>query len=136
MAKKAKYESDLTDKHKAFCLEYFANGYNATQAYLKIYPDSAYDSAKCNSNRLITNDNIKDYIRELKTNKEEAAGLSWLKIANEFKNIAFDHNTEVRDRLRALEDINKMLGYNEAEKTETTLRGSGLKIGFADADDD
>lgn len=128
--------SELTEKQKAFCLEYFRNGYNGTQAYLAVYPTTEKEnSAAAASSRLLRSVKIQDHIKYLKANKEEAAGLSWLKIADEFRKLAFDERTEPKDRLRALEDINKMLGYNEAEKTETTLKGSGLKIGFADDND-
>lgn len=50
---------ELTPKERAFVNEYFLCGMNQTQAYLRLYPKSSYDSARANSARLIAKDNIK-----------------------------------------------------------------------------
>lgn len=54
-----KKEPALSDKHRAFIDEYFLNGYNATRAYMKIYPKSGYESARALASALLTNVNIK-----------------------------------------------------------------------------
>ena len=51
----------LPKRHQAFIDEYL-KCFNATRAYLKVYPKSTYDAARANSSRLITQDNIKEQI--------------------------------------------------------------------------
>jgi len=50
---------------KVFANEYVKNGGNATQAYLKAYPESSYESANANAQRLIVNDSIKEEINNI-----------------------------------------------------------------------
>lgn len=44
---------------------YFETGMNQTQAYLKVYPDSGYDSARTTASTLFAKPNIKAGIRHL-----------------------------------------------------------------------
>ena len=54
----------LNEKQKAFCDFYIELG-NATEAYKKAYKSCKSDAvARANSSRLLTNDNIKNYIEE------------------------------------------------------------------------
>lgn len=158
-------KKELSERHEAFIREYLLH-YNGTKAYLKIYPDSDYDSARANSSRLIANDNIKERIEHLNKNLEEAAEISRLKVLKEFMNIGFssfasfqkdwmtkkefEDLTEIEkaciasisheviqvdksvmkevvkfklyDKQRALENINKMLGYNEQQEIEHDIK--------------
>ena len=64
---------ELKLKHKLFANEYIANGQNATQAYLKAYPDVTEETARVNGSKLLTNTNIRAYIdAELKKIEEKA----------------------------------------------------------------
>jgi hypothetical protein len=78
MAKKEKKkepepeESELNEKQKLFCdlyvsKDFFANGVQAyIQAYnIDITKEGAYDAARANSSRLLTIDNIYNYINKL-----------------------------------------------------------------------
>lgn len=62
-------------KHQEFINQYFLCNLNQTEAYLKVYPKSSYDSARANSSRLIADDNIKAEIdarlTELKMSADE-----------------------------------------------------------------
>ena len=51
-------DKPLSIKHSKFVDEYL-RCFNGTQAYLLVYPKATYESAKANSARLLTNDNIK-----------------------------------------------------------------------------
>lgn len=53
------------DKWKHFCLLYLQS-YNATQAYMKVY-DCDYNTARVNASRLLTNDNVKSFLDEIRT---------------------------------------------------------------------
>jgi phage terminase small subunit len=52
----------LSKKHRAF-VENYLTDFNGTQAYLRVYPKAAYDSAKTSAAELLTKDNIKAEIR-------------------------------------------------------------------------
>lgn len=56
--------SDLTDKQKAFVIEY-VRLFNATQAYINVY-DVDYETAKVNASRMLTNANLKSAIEMLR----------------------------------------------------------------------
>jgi len=131
---------------------------------MKYYPDSDYDSARANSSRLISNDNIQQRINELRADLEKAAGISKLKVIKEFMSIGFssfgsfqkdwltkkefedlsaeelaciseirtetiqvDKNVtkevvkfKLHDKQRALENLSKLLGYNEQTEGDST----------------
>jgi len=65
-------ESDMRDRHKAFTIEYLKS-FNATQAYLNVY-DVDYNTAMSAGSRLLTNDKVKDLIKELR--KERLSDLA------------------------------------------------------------
>lgn len=97
--------------------------WNATKAYQFAYPDSSYDSARVNASKLLTNTNILAYIEEIQKDLSKLAGVSALGNILELKKILeVDDNKEAKeragDRIKALEVINKMLGFNAPEKSE------------------
>ena len=55
--------SKLSKRHKVFVDEFFNKKFNATEAYLAVYPKSNYNSARANSARLIATDNVKEEIK-------------------------------------------------------------------------
>lgn len=89
---------ELTEKQKIFCFEYIID-WNATRAYRKAYPDVKDDNvAGAAGYRLLRNVKIDEFISETLNNIEKAAGISKLKVINEFKTLAFSnistlHNT-------------------------------------------
>lgn len=79
---------ELNERQKAFCHEYIFD-WNGTRAYKKIYNIQDDNQAASNSSRLVRNDKVKEYIKYLKENIEEASGVSLLMIVKEHKKIAF-----------------------------------------------
>lgn len=59
---KDKKKKELSQAHKAFITEYMINGYNATQAYKKVYPKSTYEAARRSASDLLTNPDIKEAV--------------------------------------------------------------------------
>jgi phage terminase small subunit len=57
-------DSELTDKQKAFVIEY-VRLFNATQAYINVY-DVDYDTAKANGPRMLANARVKSLIQEMR----------------------------------------------------------------------
>lgn len=163
---------DLTNSQKVFCQEYIYD-WNATRAYKVAYPSIKSDNSACVlANRLLRKVNIATYIKEIQKDLEKLAGISRLKIANEFIKLGFSNASNLRntwmelkdfeeltedqkaciaetetkivkqknylastpdcpvyddveyvkiklhDKQRALENLNKMLGYNEPEKIQ------------------
>lgn len=54
----------LTEKDKAFCRNYVASNHG-TASYMNAF-EVGYDSARTGASRLLTRDNIQEYIQELK----------------------------------------------------------------------
>lgn len=114
-------KSNLDLKHKAFADEYVSNGFNGLQAYLKIYPNVTEDTAKVSASRLLTKDNIKGYVLDIQSKLEKKSLITKEDIIKDLLEIKdlykkegkFSHNS-----IRAIENINRMLGYNEAEKVD------------------
>ena len=98
--------------------------WNATKAYQFAYPDSSYDSARGSASELLTNPNILAYIEEIQKDLSKLAGVSALGNILELKKILeVDEKTKnfkerAGDRIKALEVVNKMLGFNAPEKSE------------------
>lgn len=184
--------SDLTNSQIVFCREYIYD-WNATRAYKVAYPTVKNDAvAQSASSWLLLNVIIQEYITEIQKDLEKLAGLSRLKVANEFQKLAFSNTSWLRntwielkefedltedqkaciseietkivkqknylastpdnpvyddveyvkiklhDKQRALENLNKMLGYNEPEKKEVNLNMNELpgniNVTYRDAD--
>lgn len=89
---------ELTEAQKLFCSEYVVD-FNATRAYSIAYPkEKTNESIRANASRLLTKDNINQFIKELQSDIGKLAGISPLKIANEYAKLAFSsiahlHNT-------------------------------------------
>ena len=62
--------SKLNDKQKAFA-NYYIESLNATESYKMAY-DCSYNTARTNGARLLTNANIKKYIDETMSAKDES----------------------------------------------------------------
>jgi phage terminase small subunit len=158
-------EKTLTKKQKLFC-EYYIENWNATDAAKRAgySKKTSYSIGQENLNK----PEIQSYINNIQKDLEKIAGVSRLKVLNEFQKIAFSsvshlHNSwielkefkeltedqkaciseivtqskkvnigndndsditidyvkiKLHDKQKALENINKMLGYNGAEKIE------------------
>ena len=108
-------------KHKAFIEEYL-QCFNATKAYMKVYPDSSYSSARASASELLTKDNIKEEIQqrmsELVVSTDE-----FLVLLGERARDTSDKNTQ----LRALE----MIGRNKGmflDRTDITSAGNSISL--------
>ena len=62
--------SKLNDKQKAFA-DYYIESLNATESYMKVY-ECSYNTARTNGARLLTNANIKKYIDDVMSSKDES----------------------------------------------------------------
>jgi len=106
--------SELNERQKKFC-ENFVFDWNATRSYMAAYPDSDYDSAAVSANRLLKNDKIQAYVAELKTKTAELAGVSLLRVANEYAKLAFTDAANLRT------DWNEVKEWSELTEAERAL---------------
>ncbi|RLI35947.1 hypothetical protein DRO66_06555 [Candidatus Bathyarchaeota archaeon] len=112
----------MTDKQKRFCEEYVLD-WNATRA--AIAAGYSEKTAYSIGNENLSKPEIATYIENIQKDFSKLAGLSKLGVLEELKKVILETNTEkvsTRDKLKALEVVNKMLGFNEAEKQTITSK--------------
>ena len=94
----------MNKRHKLFADTYLSNGFNGTQAYLTVYPKASYDTARVNSQKLLLNTAIKEYIEQqisqLVMGKNEFLVTLSKRARNEVD----------KEQMKALELIGKTLG--------------------------
>lgn len=110
----------LTDKQKRFCEEYVID-WNATRS--AIAAGYSENTAQVIGSENLTKPIINDYIEEIQKDLSKLAGVSALGNILELKKIlTVDESKKPKeragDRIKALEVINKMLGFNAPEKTD------------------
>jgi len=109
--------SDLNEKQKKFCELYIEN-WNGTQAYQKVY-NCKESTAGANASKLLSNTNVKDYIKQISKDLEKTAGISKLAILKRL--IKVTENTDFENTgyvLKSIDTISKLLGYFEPDKVE------------------
>ena len=116
-------DGSLTNKEKAFCEEYIANGYNATQAYLTAY-NCAYSTAHAQGWRMLRKPELKQYITDLQKQAFEAACINAERVALKLADIAFaDKHDDVYNassQLKVLDLLQKQLGLQH-QKIEADI---------------
>lgn len=134
----------LTDREERFCREYACDAaLNATRAYLKAFPNNAYNSAKTEACYLLTKPYIKARVTEILEERAANLELSPTKVLQEAAKIAFldpsdffhgdgriklicEMNPDTRAALAGFETLHKITGNAKDEKAITT------KIKFPD----
>lgn len=119
------------EKYIAFVNEYFENGFQCTKAYMKIF-GSRYEIAGANAVRLMGKPKIRELIEEKQAEILERAKIRKEDILTQLMNIAYDNGARNIDRIKALEQINKMLGY--LAPTEAQIKFTGEARLFSDDD--
>jgi hypothetical protein len=117
---KKKIEKQVAEtRHAAFIAEFISNGYNATRAYLKVYPNSGYDAARSSAAALLTNPNIrerieKEFEKKVMKKEEVLARLSDMARATHYPfiefaddgSVYFDFSSpEAKDNLHLIKSI-------------------------------
>jgi phage terminase small subunit len=124
----------LTPKQKIFCEEYIVD-WNATRA-AKVAGYSEKTAYSIGSENL-SKPEIQAYIEEIQKDLQKIAGVSRLSTLRELDKVIDDKDAQHRDKMKALEIRNKMLGFNAPEQTESknTHSVTGIKpITWADGD--
>ena len=114
----------MKDSHKAFVEEYLINGMNATKAYMKAFPKASIKTAEVNGFKLLDRDDVSLYIKEHQEIISKAVNITKEEIIQDLIDIK---NANKYDKpvvaTKAIEVINKMMGYNAVDKQEIKLQG-------------
>ncbi len=123
-------ETKLSDKQRKFCEEYVVD-YNGTKAAER----AGYSprSAKEQASVLLTKPNIQLYMQELKEKAAERLEVTVDDITEKFKEIAYSSEERTTDRIKALENIAKRLGYYESHNKQ---KNSGVTEDFSNFTDE
>lgn len=107
-------------RHIAFIDEYMINGHNATQAYLKVYSNASYSTADANSRKLLGNTRIKEEIERRQEEWRKKYDVTKEEVVEVVKRLmtAEEFNPVYTTNLKAAEILNKMFGFNAADKVE------------------
>jgi phage terminase small subunit len=123
---------ELTAKQKRFCEEYVLD-WNATQAAIRAgYSEK---TAYAIGHENLRKPELQQYIATIQEDMAKLAGVSFLRNLNALKDIAYsgeaaggDSDTEPTPyRIKAIETINKMLGFNAPDKLDHTTKGEALQ---------
>ena len=112
---------NLSIKHKAFCDEYLSNGLNQVQAYKSVYKCSD-KAALSNAARVMDNEGVRVYIQK---QQEKTAKRLEIRKEDLIQDLLIIKENNMEDAppfaIKAIEVINKMLGFNASEKQEITI---------------
>lgn len=112
---------DLKPEHRIFAEQYVID-WNGTRSYKVAYPKVGDNTAAVNAIKLLSNTKISEYIEEIQQDMAKLSGLSMLSNLNELKAILTKGKEHTKDKIRAIEVINKMLDFNSPEKSERVLK--------------
>jgi len=111
----------MNNRHKLFCDEYLSNGLNGTQAYKKVYKVND-KVAEASASRLLLNVKVKQYIEEQQKITEQRLQITKEELIRDLIDIKNINKEDAPPfAIKAIEVINKMLGYNATEKSEVTI---------------
>lgn len=120
--------SEITIKQKKFADLYLANG-NATQAYKAVYgKDKSDNTAAANANRLLRNDKVKKYIKQIQPKEQKKVDFTvgWLR--EEVLKVIQDEKSRPNDKLKGYEILGKTLGAFVEKKEITTPKDEDFVI--------
>lgn len=110
-------EIELKPEHRVFAEEYVID-WNGTRSYMVAYPGCDEKSAVASASRLLINVNVAKYIEDIQKDLSKLAGVSALKNLMELKKILESKDEHSNNKIKAIEVINKMTGYNAPDKSE------------------
>lgn len=103
-------KTTLSDEHDMFCKEYITD-FNATQAYLRVHPETSYNSARVLACRLLARVNVQERVQELMQERSERLQISADDVVKELKEIASaEVEITAKEKMRAIELLGKHLG--------------------------
>jgi len=132
--KQEEKKKELSDKEDLFCRFYIKHWNGAKAARESGYSEN---SAKEIASQNLTKSHIQKHIEELQKDIAKLAGISRLSLVEDLISIK-DNAEQDKDKIKSIEVINKMVGFNDAEKMDITTQGESLneKTDFSNLSDD
>ena len=122
---------NLNEKQRKFCELYVSNGYKQGEAYLEAYGLTDMDSARAGACRILKNQKIREYIKELQKEAFEAQCINAERVATKLAEIAFadksDQYYTAPNQLKALDLLQKQLGLQN-QKIEMSSQDININI--------
>ena len=123
----------MTPKQKLFCEHYLSNGLNATQAYKSVYNVSD-KVAGTSGPRLMENVGVKEYLSQQQEKTVKKLQIKKEDLIQDLIDIKEQNKADAPPfAIKAIEVINKMLGFNEPERQDITITEQPL---FLDDEDE
>jgi phage terminase small subunit len=117
----------LTPKQEAFCNAYVEVS-NASEAYRRAFDANKMKPETVNRKaiELLNNGKITARVEVLQAELKSKSDITKERVLNELAKIGFADTDNLNAKIKALETINKMLGFNEPEKNDVTTGGATL----------
>jgi phage terminase small subunit len=117
----------LTPKQEMFCNTYIEVG-NASEAYRRAFDAGAMKPETVNRKavELLNNGKITARVEALQAELKSKFDITKERVLTELAKIGFANTNNLNAKIKALETINKMLGFNEPEKNDVTSGGATL----------
>ncbi len=124
----------MTPKQKLFCEHYLSNGLNATQAYKSVY-NVGDKVAGASGARLLENVSVKDYLSQQQDKTAKKLQIRKEDLIQDLIDIKENNKDDAPPfAIKAIEVINKMLGFNEPERQDITITEQPLFLDDEDTD--
>lgn len=117
-------QKKLTDKERIFCHEYIIDWNGSRSAIAAGYSET---SARQLAHDTLTKHYIKQYINFIKDDIEKECNISKIKQVKALQEIIEDALTSKRDKMTAIAELNKMIGYNAPIKQDIDIHNIELQ---------
>lgn len=123
-------EYKYTDKELEFIKEYMDNGYNQTEAYMKVY-GLCRESAGSRGYALMKKPKMKALLRDLQKESYEQAGISAERVAMKLAEFAFREEGQEgygnAQQMKALDLLQKQLGL-QTQKVDASVQSTTIQV--------
>lgn len=129
-----KDEYGLNPQQRLFCEAYLSNGFNANLAVQQAYPNNKNPFYYNTGFKLLENPAVSKYIHDSIAKMAADLHITAELIMKQLQGIALDQKAYPKDRLKALELIQKQMGLQNQKITLQALDNLNFNVSF-DSDD-
>ncbi len=114
------------EKYKTVIDEWFVNGFNGTQAYLKYYTKVSEDTAAVKFSELVRIGKVDEYLKSKQATTANKAQMTYEDNLNKLEQLRVkaEDSGRYNDAINAIREMNKMLGHykqNNSQKAENKI---------------
>ncbi|MDR0619416.1 MAG: terminase small subunit [Bacteroidales bacterium] len=119
----------LTPKQETFCNAYVEMG-NASEAYRRAFDAGKMKPETINRKavELLNNGKITARVEALQAELKHKSDITKERVLKELAKIGFADTDNLNAKIKALETINKMLGFNEPEKNDVATLNNNQSV--------